>query len=79
MQYDGNLQVCERWLTFDNFVEDLPNLEGYNQWISGKDFELDKDSKSIGNKVYSPDLCQFVSSEVNGRDGGKRHRPFKRS
>lgn len=50
--------VCYDWLTFSNF----------RKWMSSQDWEgkqLDKDILVRGNKVYSPETCVFLPSEVN--------------
>ena len=50
--------VCEDWLTFSKFKE----------WMEEQDWEgkcLDKDLLVKGNKVYSPETCVFVSSNIN--------------
>jgi len=50
--------VCDEWLTFSNF----------KKWMDSKDFEgkqLDKDLKVLGNKVYSPNTCMFVTGATN--------------
>lgn len=50
--------VCEEWLTLSKF----------KPWMEAQDWEgndLDKDIISAGNKVYSPETCVFVSSQVN--------------
>ena len=50
--------VCEEWLTFSNF----------KAWMETQDWEgkeLDKDILVIGNKVYSPETCAFVTAEIN--------------
>jgi hypothetical protein len=50
--------VCEDWLTFSNFKKwfDDNYVDGYH---------LDKDILIKGNKVYSPDTCCFVPSQIN--------------
>lgn len=50
--------VCDEWLTFSNFSVWFKknNIEGYH---------LDKDIKIVGNKIYSPDTCLFIPSELN--------------
>ena len=53
--------VCDEWLVFSvfkNWFDDPTN--GY---IKG--YHLDKDILIKGNKVYSPDTCCFVPSEIN--------------
>ena len=55
--YDG-VTVCESWLQFSNF----------KTWMLTKNWEgleLDKDIIKIGNNVYSPEFCCFVSTRVN--------------
>lgn len=54
-----NCTVCEEWLSFSNF----------KAWMEQQDWEgkeLDKDLLFIGNKLYSPETCVFVSSTTNG-------------
>ena len=51
--------VCEEWLYFSNF----------KRWMETQDYEgkhLDKDLLIEGNKIYSPETCIFVHSNVNG-------------
>ena len=50
--------VCDEWLSFSNFKvwDDENYIEG---------FELDKDLKVVGNKIYSPETCLFVSPSIN--------------
>ena len=50
--------VSKDWLTFTNF----------KSWMVAQDFEgkqLDKDLLIVGNKIYSPETCMFVSGVVN--------------
>lgn len=52
------VSVCNEWLLFSNF----------KKWMIQHDWEdnhLDKDIIFQGNKVYSPDACCFVSSQLN--------------
>lgn len=56
--------VCDRWLCFEYFLEDIALMENYHEWLKGG-YELDKDIKYKGNKVYSKQNCLFVPSEVN--------------
>lgn len=91
MGYFGEAFVDERWLCFANFLEDLPELENFDKWLSGKEggppYNLDKDLKIPGNKVYSKDACAFVTEyenksagainarlldKTNGRYGGQK-------
>lgn len=50
--------VCSEWHCFQTFADWFVknHKEGY---------DLDKDLKLIGNKVYSPEYCSFIPREVN--------------
>lgn len=50
--------ICDEWLVFSNFKSWMEN----QNW-KGK--HLDKDLLSNGSKIYSPETCLFVSSQVN--------------
>ena len=50
--------VCEEWHNFQNFAKWY-----YKNKING--FDLDKDIKVNGNKVYSPSTCMFVTKAEN--------------
>jgi hypothetical protein len=50
--------VCKEWLTFSKF----------KIWMETQDWEgkqLDKDLLSVGNKVYGPDNCVFITGSIN--------------
>jgi len=53
--------ICSEWLDFQVFAkwfeESYPN--------DGEQYQLDKDLKLIGNRVYSPEACLFVPQIVN--------------
>jgi hypothetical protein len=55
--YDG-CTVCDEWLLFSNFSAwyELNYIDGY---------DLDKDLKYKGNKVYSTGTCLFIPSTLN--------------
>ena len=50
--------VCNEWLLFTNFEYWFEH-----NYIDG--YELDKDILIDGNKVYSPETCCFVPSQIN--------------
>lgn len=53
--------VCDEWLDFTNFKKWFNNPHnGYKD-----NYQLDKDILKKGNKVYSPENCCFVPSEIN--------------
>lgn len=54
----SDVSVCDEWKYFSNFKE----------WMKSQDWEgkqLDKDILLKGNKIYSPDGCSFLPSDVN--------------
>lgn len=64
------VRVCERWLCFEYFLQDLPNLQGYD-----KDnlafLHLDKDT--VGTRdLYSPENCVLIAPSVNVNEMNKR-------
>ncbi len=50
--------VCEEWHNFQNFAK-----WHEDNYIKG--YHLDKDTKVVGNKMYSPDTCQFICGKRN--------------
>ena len=61
--------VCDEWHNFQVFAE----------WMSKQDYEgkhLDKDIRTKGNKVYSPDNCMFVMQAENTADAHAKHYTF---
>lgn len=53
--------VCDEWLNFQSFAEWFNG----NHPDDGLNYQLDKDLKFIGSKVYSPKACLLVSQAVN--------------
>lgn len=74
-----NCTVCDRWLYFSNFINDISKIPGFSLWLNNESEEkicLDKDIKSrinedkynkIGNEIkeYSLDNCMFVPESIN--------------
>lgn len=61
--------ACEEWHNFQNFAE----------WFDANyidSFELDKDIKVKGNKIYSPDTCVFVSAAENSIEAHAKRYKF---
>lgn len=52
--------VCEEWLDFQVFAEWYLNHKHY-----GLGYELDKDLLIRGNKIYSPNTCCLIPSQIN--------------
>lgn len=67
--------VDKSWRILSNFVNDIKELDGYDQWInaSGKMMMLDKDTIIQGNKHYSKDTCKFISHAESNQDVAMRH------
>ena len=67
--YD-NTTVCDRWLVYANFLEDLPLIDGYKLWLNNDGYTLDKDlkQKDVENKVYSLDTVCFVTQSDNTKE-----------
>ena len=70
--------VCERWLCFANFLEDLPLIDGYTYWLNETEtrVSLDKDIKqpNTKNKIYSLETCVFISASENTKESTVRTR-----
>lgn len=54
-----DVTVCDEWQTFDGFLR----WDGIEYWEKG--CHLDKDIIKLGNRTYGPDVCAFVSPDVN--------------
>lgn len=52
--------VCDDWHNFQNFAEWFYE----NHPKDGRKYTLDKNIKSLGSKVYCPENCIFVTSNV---------------
>ena len=66
--YGGNgVTVCDRWLRFDYFLEDAVKLPGYDDMVNNPNdkYELDKDIRCEGSKIYSPETCSWVNKLIN--------------
>lgn len=64
--------VVDRWHNFQNFCEDIQKLPGFDKWVKfekgegGRNlYQLDKDTREEGNKIYCPDLCHFITHTEN--------------
>lgn len=56
--YEGCI-VCNEWLNFQNFAEFYYGNIRENGW------QIDKDILCKNNKIYSPQTCLIVPSEIN--------------
>lgn len=57
-----NCSVDKRWHNFQNFAKWCEDNYTSNNKIN---WELDKDILVKGNKIYSPENCDFVPQEIN--------------
>lgn len=73
MGYYGRCFVDTRWHCFANFLTDISKLENFDMWLNAKEtglkYNLDKDLKVPDNKVYSKELCMFVTEYENKSAG----------
>lgn len=65
--------VCDEWLNYQVFAEWYHS----NHPKDGHTYELDKDIKNPGNKIYSPDNCKFVSKKENIQESVHRKKNLK--
>lgn len=57
--------VCDEWHNFQNFA-----LFFYSNFPDdGKLYHLDKDTRFVENKEYSPEKCRIILAEINIRHG----------
>lgn len=52
--------VCDEWLNFQNFSKWYTEHEYYDT-----NYQLDKDILYSGNKMYSPETCVLIPSQIN--------------
>lgn len=78
--YGGaGVTVCEQWHSFENFLNDLPLVIGYNKFkysLSNNNIPMKLDINElqanipINKRIYSPKTCMFVEQESNFKLGG---------
>jgi hypothetical protein len=51
--------VCDEWLNYQNYAE------WWEQNCPNENFVVDKDILHWGNKVYGPEFCCFIPTEIN--------------
>lgn len=74
--YKG-VSVCERWKCFQNFCEDIKNIDGYKEWLENDHWVLDKDKKIKNNKQYCIEACSFIYEGENTTISNKSNSVYK--
>ena len=66
------VRVCERWLCYEYYLEDLPFVKGFDNYINNygsETYHLDKDllQQNIpkSQRIYSKDTCCFITTREN--------------
>lgn len=64
------IRVDPSWLCYENFLNDLPNIKGFDLYIKEPNkFQLDKDYLQLNipksNRIYSKDTCCFLQYDTN--------------
>ena len=65
------VRVDERWMCYENFLNDLPYVSGFREYINNQyiTYNLDKDllQQNIpkSQRIYSKDTCCFISMYEN--------------
>lgn len=69
--------VNDRWLCFENFMQDLELIDGYDydKYIKGE-IQLDKDTICKNNKEYSFDKCRFIDKTLNKKTQPTKKKTF---
>ena len=72
--YEG-CEVCDRWLIYANFLEDIKFIKGYELWKNNPNQRicLDKDLLGNGSKLYSLDTCCFITIRENVGERNSRY------
>jgi hypothetical protein len=65
--------VCDSWLDYSNFARDITLLFGYEDWLNGKGYCLDKDTINPNNNVYCKEFCCFIPYQENIGDIHRRN------
>lgn len=59
----SDVSCCEEWLDFQNFAEWFYKIKQSGYYKS--DWQLDKDLLLKDNKIYCPEYCVFLPTEIN--------------
>jgi hypothetical protein len=60
------VNVCDNWLRFDRFLDEISDILGYQECIKYCDYwEIDKDILYYGNKEYNQERCCIIPQKLN--------------
>lgn len=63
-KYYEDVTVCDRWLRFDNFVEDAEKLPGYDaSRLHELTIDKDKLGTRLGRREYGPETCCWLTPQ----------------
>lgn len=62
---DRNIKVCDRWLCFEYYLEDIVNYENYELLLDGHSFQIDRKDN---DKNYDYENCHVISCKQNSRN-----------
>lgn len=63
--------VCKRWLFFDNYIEDVKLIEGWDEeLVKNSKLELDKDISK--NNIYDLISCLWITKKENLKESNAR-------
>lgn len=63
-------KICDRWLCFENFQNDLPRIKGFDRGkFENDEIVLDKDigCYNLDYDIYKIDTCQYISRILNDK------------
>ena len=58
-----NHVVCERWLTFSNFVEDIQLIKGYEYWVNNPNLKIE-----TTNNEFNINNSKFIDPFIRPRE-----------
>lgn len=70
--------VCHKWLCFEYFFRDLPNIPNYNLWVNDPvNYHIDKDilqpNIPTNMKIYAPETVIFIPKIENTLEANYRN------
>lgn len=73
--FGKGVSVSDEWKCFATFFKEVKELKYFDKWLNGynggEKYNLDKDYKVDGNKVYGKEFCMFLPESLNKSMGAK--------